>query len=180
MLTFIYNAHCNKSVFVNVIMHACWWARRVVLGVLYPWSFDLYLAAVYLLLLWWLSLAVSRFEIKSVLWSNQYSTEIDSHLFNVMRFIHEPLARMIGATPSHVLTLINWLIDWFWNGFYLHLCHKWRLCWWVFEVVKEIPSSYPVLSILIFWQNIAYLFIYLFILFVYLFFIIFTYLIYFL
>ena len=29
-----------------------------------------------------------------------------------MRFIHEPLARMIGATPSHVLTLTNWLIDW--------------------------------------------------------------------
>ena len=27
-------------------------------------------------------------------------------------------------------------------------------------MVKEIPSSYPVLSILIFWQNIAYLFIY--------------------
>ena len=27
-----------------------------------------------------------------------------------MRFIHEPLARMIGGTPYHVLTLINWLI----------------------------------------------------------------------
>ena len=26
-------------------------------------------------------------------------------------FIHERPARMIGATPSHVLTEINWLID---------------------------------------------------------------------
>ena len=33
-------------------------------------------------------------------------------IFIVMRFIHEPLAWMIGATPSHILTLINWLIDW--------------------------------------------------------------------
>ena len=30
--------------------------------------------------------------------------------FIVMRFIHEPMARMIGATPSHVLPLINWFI----------------------------------------------------------------------
>ena len=33
-------------------------------------------------------------------------------IFVVMHFIHEPLAPMIGATPSHVSTLINWLIDW--------------------------------------------------------------------
>ena len=33
-------------------------------------------------------------------------------IFNVMRVIHEPLARMIEATPSHVSTLINRLIDW--------------------------------------------------------------------
>ena len=33
-------------------------------------------------------------------------------IFIVMHFIHEPLAAMIGATPSHVSTLINWLIDW--------------------------------------------------------------------
>ena len=33
-------------------------------------------------------------------------------IFNVMSVIHEPLARMIEATPSHVLTLINRLIDW--------------------------------------------------------------------
>ena len=37
-------------------------------------------------------------------------------IFIVMRFIHEPLARMVGATPSHVLTLINWLIDWDLSG----------------------------------------------------------------
>ena len=35
---------------------------------------------------------------------------------SVMRFIHESLARMIGATPSHVLTLINWLIAAFYLG----------------------------------------------------------------
>ena len=29
-----------------------------------------------------------------------------------LRFIHERPARMIGATQSHVLTEINWLIDW--------------------------------------------------------------------
>ena len=34
----------------------------------------------------------------------------------VMRFKNEPLARMVGATPSHVLTLINWLIDWGLSG----------------------------------------------------------------
>ena len=28
-------------------------------------------------------------------------------IFIVMRFVHEPMARMIGATPCHVLTLIN-------------------------------------------------------------------------
>ena len=38
--------------------------------------------------------------------------DIDCCVVFVMRFIHEPLARMIGASPSHVLTLINWLIDW--------------------------------------------------------------------
>ena len=32
-----------------------------------------------------------------------------------MRFIHELLARMIGATPSHVLTLKDRLIDWLWQ-----------------------------------------------------------------
>ena len=38
-----------------------------------------------------------------------------------LRFIHERPARMIGATPSHVLTEINWLTDllaaisMFWN-----------------------------------------------------------------
>ena len=38
-----------------------------------------------------------------------------------LRFIHERPPRMIGATPSHVLTEINWLIDllaaisMFWN-----------------------------------------------------------------
>ena len=38
-----------------------------------------------------------------------------------LRFIHERPVRMIGATPSHVLTEINWLIDllaaisMFWN-----------------------------------------------------------------
>ena len=30
--------------------------------------------------------------------------------------MHEPLARMIGATQSHALTLINWLIDWLIDG----------------------------------------------------------------
>ena len=179
MLTFIYNAHCNKSVFVNVIMHACWWARRVVLGVLYPWSFDLYLAAVYLLLLWWLSLAVSRFEVKSVLWSNQYSTEIDSHLFNVMRFIHEPLARMIGATPSHVLTLINWLIDSGMDFTYIYVTNKdvaLLMSFWSGKRNSQFLSSSIHLNFLAKYC----LFIYLFILFVYIFFIIFTYLIYFL
>ena len=34
----------------------------------------------------------------------------------VMHFKNEPLARMVGATPSHVLTLINWLIDWGLSG----------------------------------------------------------------
>ena len=28
-----------------------------------------------------------------------------------LRFVHERPARMIGATPSHVLTEINWLTD---------------------------------------------------------------------
>ena len=37
---------------------------------------------------------------------------LEIFIFIVIRFIHEPLAWMIGATPSHVLTLINWLIDW--------------------------------------------------------------------
>ena len=37
---------------------------------------------------------------------------LEMFIFLVIRFIHEPLAWMIGATPSHVLTLINWLIDW--------------------------------------------------------------------
>ena len=38
-----------------------------------------------------------------------------------LRFIHDRPARMIGATPSHVLTEINWLTDllaaisMFWN-----------------------------------------------------------------
>ena len=36
-------------------------------------------------------------------------------IFIVMRFIHELLARMIGATPSHVLTLKDRLIDWLWQ-----------------------------------------------------------------
>ena len=31
-------------------------------------------------------------------------------IFIVIRFIHEPMARMIGATSSHVLTLINLFI----------------------------------------------------------------------
>ena len=37
---------------------------------------------------------------------------LEIFIFLVIRFIHEPLAWMIGATPYHVLTLINWLIDW--------------------------------------------------------------------
>jgi len=36
---------------------------------------------------------------------------LEIFIFLAMRFIHEPLAWMIGATPSHVLTLINRLIS---------------------------------------------------------------------
>lgn len=33
----------------------------------------------------------------------------------VMRFIHEPPARILGATLSHAMTLKNWLINWLSN-----------------------------------------------------------------
>ena len=49
----------------------------------------------------------------------------------VMRFKNEPLARMVGATPSHVLTLINWLIDWLrpeWRGWTILVRSSWLYC----------------------------------------------------
>ena len=46
-------------------------------------------------------------------------------IFIVMRFIHEPLSWVIRATPSHILTLLNWLIDWLID--FLAPCKTWNI-----------------------------------------------------
>ena len=60
-------------------------------------------------------------------------------IFIVMRFIHELLARMIGATPSHVLTLKDRLIDWLWQTD--RPLRGWATRRWRLGALSIIPSN---------------------------------------
>ena len=60
-----------------------------------------------------------------------------------LRFIHERPARMIGATPSHVLTEISWLTDLFIGRHFNVLEHQYgrRDVMWKRFIRKSTPKN---------------------------------------